>query len=642
MKKLLSIMVIAFMLMTLFAPASFAAQEATNHMNETFGAPGSYTGPLATSSTGKVYGNWKLRLDVYETAKSQGTEMTVMTDPEDPTNNVLQMKRTQGGGDPLVNLEGMIGLPKVFNSNAVAVSFRVKHTNGFALILEPFVGTLCPDYALIYSNNYASYDYIRPEGTAQRALMSSPGWHTYKFVIDYKANTTSLYVDEQLIGQPLNFATTVPNLNFVHPRYSDYNTTTYYLDDIKVDELTDVTSYSAESVYFTDEDGMFTAGPQVGGKLGQAVISKASSVSGNGTAVFAYYNAGGALKSVKAVNFTASDFKNNKATLTVNMDLPASNADITNGKTKVFFFNNTASLQPLEKATEFAYKASSTPSLYLSGDSTMCIYDERFYPRCGTGQVLPDFFDGINIYNRAASGASTVSMLGGDNQVGYGMWVDLLTNIKTGDYVILQLGINDSRRAIGLSTYINNIDTMVKTLHEKGVNVILASMITDHIFTNGNYNVVFDANGKFVSTTKFVNGGEDYLGGLYNYMEEMDGAYGFRSIDMTARTAELIGPDATENGPTRGYFILDCLATWDTYKDHPAAAVSYNNPTGPDYRPDLHAGDTTHLTVYGASRFAQQMAIAIDELDIALSEYTTNLTKEITYPYLDDIIYPEP
>ena len=274
----------------------------------------------------------------------------------------------------------------------------------------------------------------------------------------------------------------------------------------------------------------------------------------------------------------------------------------------------------------------------------MCTYDERFYPRCGTGQVLPEFFDGINIYNRAASGATTSSMLGGGNQVGYGMWADLLTNIKTGDYAILQLGINDSRNGIGLDTYINNIDSMIATLHEKGVNVILASMVTDHIFTNGNYNVVFDSNGKFVSTTKFVNPhtGDDYLAALYDYMEEMDGTVGFRSIDMTALTAELIGPDATENGPTRGYFILDCLATWDTYKDHPAAAVSYNNPQGPDYRPDLHAGDTTHLTVYGASKFAQKMAQAINDLDIKLSGYTTNLTKEITYPYLDDIVYPEP
>ncbi len=645
MKKTLSILVIAFMLMTVFAPASFAAiQEATNHMNETFGAPGSYTGPLATSSSSsnRVYGNWQLRLDVYETAKSQGTEMTVMTDPDDSTNNVLQMKRTQGGGDPLVNLEGMIGLPKIFNSNAVAVSFRLKHTNGFALLIEPFLGLLCPDHAMIYSNNYASYEYIRPEGTAQQALMRASGWHTYKFIIDYKANTTSLYVDEQLIGQPVNIATTIPNLNFVHPRYSDYNTTTYYLDDIKVDELTDVTSYAVENVYFTDEDGMFTAGPQAGGELGQAVITKASSMSGNGTAVFAYYNEGGALKSVKAVNFTATDFANNKATLAVNMDLPSSNADITNGKTKVFFFNNTTSLQPLEAASEFAYKASAVPSLYTIGDSTMSTYDARFYPRCGTGQVLPNFFSGINIYNRATSGATTTSTLGGGNQWGYNMWVDMISNVKTGDYVVLQLGINDSRNGIGVNTYINNIDSMVATLHEKGVNVILASMVTDHIFTNGNYNVVFDSNGKFVSTTKFVNNGEDYLAALYNYMDEMDGTTGFRSIDMTALTAELIGPNATPTGETRKYFILDCYYNWDVYKNHAAATVNYNNPESTIYNMQLHYDDTTHLTVYGASKFAQKMAQAISDLDIALSAYTTNLTKEITYPYIDDIVYPNP
>ena len=125
-------------------------------------------------------------------------------------------------------------------------------------------------------------------------------------------------------------------------------------------------------------------------------------------------------------------------------------------------------------------------------------------------------------------------------------------------------------------------------------------------------------------------------------MEEKEGTSGFRSIDMTALTAELIGPEATENGPTRRYFILDCLDNWDVYKNHSAASVSYNNPDGPDYRPELHAGDTTHLTVYGASKFAQKMAQAINDLNIALSEYTTNLTKNIEYPYIDDIIYPQP
>ncbi len=640
--------VMVFLLVTAIAPTTMAVEQiATNLLTDSFGTPGAYEGPLATSSSSKVYGNWKLRLDVYETAKSQGTEMTVKADPDDPGNSVLEMKRTvkyDGTNTEVVNLEAMIGLPKVLSTNAIAISFRLKHTNGYTLLVEPFLGELCPEYALIYSNNYASFEYIRPEGTVQTALMSSPGWHTYKFVIDYKANQTSLYVDEQLIGQPVNFATTIPNLNFCQLRGAGYAKTTYYLDDLSIDELRETTSYATDNVYFTDEDGMFVPGPIVGGTLKQARISKAPGAAGNGTAIFAYYTQDKMLGAVKAVNFTSSDFTNNETTLTVNMSLPALEKDVANGMTKVFFLNSESDLQPLEQPSVFNYKASGTPSLYMLGDSTMSTYDERFYPRCGTGQVIPDYFTGINIYNRAASGATTSSMLGGGNQVGYAMWADLLTHVQTGDYVVLQLGINDSRNGIGLSTYIDNLDSMIDTLHKKGANVILASMVTDYIFTGNNYNVVFDSEGKFVSTTKFVNAtsGEDYLAGLYHYMEKMDGMPGFRSIDVTALTAELVGPSATPDGEGRRYFILDCLDHWDIYKDHEAAAVSYNNPDGPDYRPDLHRGDTTHLTVYGASAFAQKMAQAISNLDIALSDYTTNLTKEITYPYIDEIVYPEP
>ena len=304
MKKILFVFTLMFVVFTALTSVSIAvSQESTNYLTETFGTAGSYTGPLATSSTNTVYGNWKLRLDVYDTAKSQGTEMTVKCDPEDSTNNVLEMKRTQkyDGTNNLVNLESMIGLSKVFNTNAVAISFRLKHTNGYTLTIEPFLGELCPDSCMLYSNDYASYDYIRPQGTMQQALMHTSGWHSYKFIIDYNANKTSLYIDEQLIGQPVQFATTISNLNFVQLRGTEYAQTIYYLDDIKVDGLSDVTSYAADSLYFTDKDGMFVQGPQPGGELNRAVISKSSSQAGNGTAVFACFNENNILQSVKTV-----------------------------------------------------------------------------------------------------------------------------------------------------------------------------------------------------------------------------------------------------------------------------------------------------------------------------------------------------
>ena len=84
MKKILFVFTLMFVVFTALTSVSIAvSQESTNYLTETFGTAGSYTGPLATSSTNTVYGNWKLRLDVYDTAKSQGTEMTVKCDPEE-------------------------------------------------------------------------------------------------------------------------------------------------------------------------------------------------------------------------------------------------------------------------------------------------------------------------------------------------------------------------------------------------------------------------------------------------------------------------------------------------------------------------------------------------------------------------------
>lgn len=79
------------------------------------------------------------------------------------------------------------------------------------------------------------------------------------------------------------------------------------------------------------------------------------------------------------------------------------------------------------------------PTIYIAGDSTAQTYNyETAYPQTGWGQVFDDFFtDEIKIENRAMGGRSSKSF---DND---GRLDKILAQIRPGDYLLIQFGIND-------------------------------------------------------------------------------------------------------------------------------------------------------------------------------------------------------
>jgi lysophospholipase L1-like esterase len=81
------------------------------------------------------------------------------------------------------------------------------------------------------------------------------------------------------------------------------------------------------------------------------------------------------------------------------------------------------------------------PRLHLVGDSTMADKVNLAYPERGWGQLLPEFMlQQLSIINHAANGRSTLRFL---NE---GRWQLLLTELKAGDYVLIQFGHNDQKK----------------------------------------------------------------------------------------------------------------------------------------------------------------------------------------------------
>lgn len=86
-------------------------------------------------------------------------------------------------------------------------------------------------------------------------------------------------------------------------------------------------------------------------------------------------------------------------------------------------------------------------TVHTIGDSTVADYSPTSYPQTGWGQVLSYFFnpDNVAIDNKAVSGTSSLSFYNS-------FWTGVKPNIKVGDFVFIQFGINDGVVTAGIHT----------------------------------------------------------------------------------------------------------------------------------------------------------------------------------------------
>lgn len=645
MRRIIAVLLVMVLGITMM-PSVFAAEEvATNYFTETFTSDTEQ--PLATSTT-KGFNGWVLEKDesstegisLYEKSLSEGTKMTVTQDPKDSTNKVLKLERSVSGSS-YTNTENLRGIHTLdngvrLNSGVIRVSMKYMYTQPYyCLMIDNIVNQFRQDK---WQPSSTGIDYPS-EHTALMAAKANE-WHDLEFIMDYDSKKLSLYVDDTLIDSVSDYSVpTLTGISLLQPRHQYQSATTVYIDDIKVDKIDTIASYKADKVFYSTADGVFTSTAIAGGLLKQAYITKADSASGNGTAVFACYDADNQMHAVKVVSFASSDFVDNTALLTVDMPIP-SDADLVGGKTRVFFIDSLEKLVPLEEPSSFDIVADTPPEFFLLGDSGMSNYKTVHFPRAGTGMMIGNYFDGITVNNQATSGAGTDTILGyaanPNENYGQSKWEDIIKpGVSVGDYILIQLGGNDAMDDIGVDNFMNYMEIIVDTLHKKGVNIIMGSIRLHHEFDeNGKFRANFDENGKFISSDMFTNeNGDDYLQALYDYIEEKESANmpGFMSIDTAAFVAEWIGEDATIDGPSCGMFMMDTHRNYNrsVYETDPRAATADSTIFGIE--------DDVHLTIYGADIIAQATARMIYELNVPLSNYVNvdKLDDEITYPHLD-------
>ena len=181
--------------------------------------------------------------------------------------------------------------------------------------------------------------------------------------------------------------------------------------------------------------------------------------------------------------------------------------------------------------------------VHTIGDSTMSEYKVSATPKRGWGMYLQAFFnaDSVEVNNRGKSGASTRTFYETEN-----LWPSVKTQMKAGDYLIIQFAHNDEKckgedvyvenarlRALGQdtltdmrgtepnTTYKEYLRKFVNEARELGVTPILMSPICRAYFKEGKIN---DEGRHMLSPEK------DYVRSMREVAEEMNVPF----LDMTA------------------------------------------------------------------------------------------------------------
>lgn len=134
--------------------------------------------------------------------------------------------------------------------------------------------------------------------------------------------------------------------------------------------------------------------------------------------------------------------------------------------------------------------------LFIVGDSTVANYDSSYYPQCGWGQVLGEFFyDDIQIINKAVPGRSSKSFI---NECRLS---EIKGEIQQNDYLLIQFGHNDEkddseRHTDPFSSFKSNLEQFIHVAKEKGAFPILITPVERRCFDKNG--MVKDSHGDYL------------------------------------------------------------------------------------------------------------------------------------------------
>ncbi len=241
-------------------------------------------------------------------------------------------------------------------------------------------------------------------------------------------------------------------------------------------------------------------------------------------------------------------------------------------------------------------------TVWIAGDSTVATSGGTPCPKGWGGQFAPLFTDQVTVVNSAVGGRSVRTWLYDvtdtmDDQTGecemtldsdgqpvlQQRWQDMLIGMKSGDFLFIQFGINDSSatcpRHVGLEAFKESYGMMAQAAKDRGAQPVFVTPVSA-IKCDGT-NTAVGTRGSFVTAT-----------------QEAGQEYGVPVIDLHALSVELYN--------TLGFCPV------------PGGDVSAST-TGPVG--DFFCIDHTHFEEAGAAQIAALVAGALEPAGLALAAY---------------------
>ena len=122
-------------------------------------------------------------------------------------------------------------------------------------------------------------------------------------------------------------------------------------------------------------------------------------------------------------------------------------------------------------------------SLFLIGDATMAPHSLATSDVMGWAEVMPEYFNDLDVVNTARTGENTRNLL--LNNID-----QLLEGYEEGDWVLIQLGQNDLRddqtnMHSSTQEFQDNLIKIVEELHNKGLVTILCTPLAQPFYKGG-------------------------------------------------------------------------------------------------------------------------------------------------------------
>jgi len=217
-------------------------------------------------------------------------------------------------------------------------------------------------------------------------------------------------------------------------------------------------------------------------------------------------------------------------------------------------------------------------TVYLIGDSTMCLYPPEVSPLTGWGMPFAYFFDStVTVKNKAESGESTRTFIEKT------LWKPVAENLRAGDYLLIQFGHNDE------------VPTKDSYTTEKDFKANLIGFITEAKNKKANPVLITPvARRKFDDSGRIQETHEPYSTFVRNVALE----YKVPLIDLNKKSQNLL----QELGPDKSKFLFTHLAPGE-------------NPHFPEGKED-----NTHFNELGARRIAEIVLAEIKTLKLELAD----------------------